>query len=265
MIHFVGAGCGAPDLITVRGQRLLEQADCIVYAGSLVNPALLEAAKPGCEIHDSARLTLEQVIAVLEKAHRAGGECVRLHTGEPSLYGAVREQMDMLDKLEIPYDVTPGVSAFGGAAAALYAEYTLPGVSQTLIITRMAGRTPVPEGEALAGLAGHGASMAVYLSAGLMEPLREQLLAGGCRPETPAAIVYKASWPEEKVVRGTVGILPELARENGIERTALILVGEFLEGTRERSKLYDPAFSHGYRAASQGINKEGDANKNGEI
>lgn len=251
MVHFVGAGPGDPDLITVRGRRLLETADTIIYAGSLVNPALLASAKPGCRIYDSAAMTLEDVLAAIEDQERLGGDTVRLHTGDPSLYGAVREQMDALDARAIAWDVTPGVSAFSGAAAALGAEYTLPAVSQTLIVSRAAGRTPVPEREALASLASHGASMALYLSAGMVDKVQSELLAGGYPPETPAAIVYKATWPEEKVFRGTVGTLPELAAENGVTKTALILVGNFLGQTYERSKLYDPTFSHGYRKAEK--------------
>ena len=251
MVHFVGAGCGAPDLITLRGHRLLSEADVVIYAGSLVNPALLEAVKPGCEIHDSAGMTLEEGFAVMRAAEAGGKTTVRLHTGDPALYGAIREQIDLLKEAGIPYDVTPGVSAFSGAAAALGVEYTLPGVSQSVVITRMAGRTPVPEREEIASFAAHGATMVVFLSAGLLPALRERLLAGGYREDTPAAIVYKASWPDEKCVAGTVGNLPAMARENGITRTALILVGEFLGEQYDRSKLYDPAFSHGFREAEQ--------------
>lgn len=247
MIHFVGAGPGDPELITVRGRRFLEEAGTIIYAGSLVNPAILDWAKPGCQIYDSAGMTLEQVLEAMEAAEKTGKDTVRLHTGDPSLYGAVREQMDALDNRGISWDVTPGVSAFSGAAAALGTEYTLPGLSQTLIITRMEGRTPVPETESLASLASHQASMALYLSAGMAAKVRDALLEGGVPPQTPAAIVYKATWPEERVFRGTVGSLVEMAEENGITKTALILVGKFLEENYERSKLYDPGFSHGYR------------------
>lgn len=247
MIHFVGAGPGDPDLITVRGRRLLETADTVIFAGSLVNPALLAAAKPGCGIYDSASMTLEAVLDVMEAQERRGGDTVRLHTGDPSLYGAVREQMDALDARRIAWDVTPGVSAFSGAAASLGAEYTLPGLSQTLIISRTAGRTPVPQREALPSLAAHGASMALYLSAGMAEKVQSELLAGGYAPDTPVAIVYKATWPEEQIFRGTLENLPRLASENGVTKTALILVGPFLSAPYERSKLYDPAFSHGYR------------------
>ena len=209
-VWFVGAGSGAPDLITVRGQRLLREADMIVYAGSLVNPALLENAKPGCEIHDSARLHLDQVMDLMIPAALAGRRVVRLHTGDPSIYGAIREQMDRLDAAGVEYEVCPGVSSFCGAAAALKKEYTLPGVSQTLILTRMEGRTPVPEGERIRALAAHGASMALFLSASMLEKLQAELLAGGedarsaglkgYDESTPCAIVYKATWPDERKI-----------------------------------------------------------------
>ena len=249
MIHFVGAGPGAPDLITLRGAALLEQADCVIYAGSLVNPALLERTKQGCEIHNSAAMTLEQVLAVMEAMEAAGKDTVRLHTGDPSLFGAIREQMDALDARGIPYDDTPGVSSFSGAAAALNAEYTLPGVSQTLIISRMAGRTPVPERENLAALARHGASLVLFLSSGLLEQVQEELLRGGYGPETPAAIVYKATWPEEKAVRCTVATLAQRGREENIRKTALLLIGDFLYPRYQRSKLYDPTFATEFRPA----------------
>lgn len=252
MIQFVGAGSGAADLITVRGARLLEAADVIVYAGSLVNPDLLAYAKPGCEIHDSAKMTLEEVMAVMLPAEAAGKRVVRLHTGDPCLYGAIREQMDILDAKGVPYEVVPGVSSFCGAAAALKAEYTLPEVSQTVIITRMAGRTPVPERESIRHLASHGSTMVLFLSTGLIPRLVEELLAGGAYTEdTPAALVYKATWPDERVFRCTVGTLAETARENQITKTALITVGGFLGADYARSKLYDPSFTTEFREASQ--------------
>lgn len=251
MIYFVGAGPGAADLITLRGDRLLREADLIIYAGSLVNPALLQVAKPGCAVYDSAAMTLEQVVEQLVAAGRAGRLAVRLHTGDPSLYGAVREQMDALQAQNIPFEVVPGVSSFCGAAAALKAEYTLPGVSQTVIITRVEGRTPVPEREQIASLAAHGATMAVFLSAGLLQKLTAGLLEGGYAPDCPAAIVYKASWPDEKVVRTTVAELAGAAAAEGIDKTALILVGQFLGDRYDRSLLYHPGFTHGYREASQ--------------
>lgn len=248
MVHFVGAGPGAPDLITLRGAELMKQADVVVYAGSLVNPALLGLAKEGCKICNSAEMTLEQVLDVMKEAQAQSLDLVRLHTGDPCLYGAIREQMDQLDQLGIPWDDTPGVSSFCGAAAALGAEYTLPGVSQTVIITRMAGRTPVPERESLENLASHGASMAIFLSAGMQEQVQAALLKGGAYTEnTPAAIVYKATWPEEKIVHCTVGSLAAAGDAAGIWKTAIILVGGFLGQNYERSKLYDPAFTTEFR------------------
>ena len=251
MVHFIGAGPGAADLITVRGAKLLGEADVIIYAGSLVNPALLEYKKPGCAVYDSAGMTLEEVISVMAGAQAEGKHIVRLHTGDPSLYGAIREQMDALDGRGIPYDVTPGVSSFSGAAAALEAEYTLPGVSQSVIITRMAGRTPVPEGEELRKMASHGCTMVLFLSTGLLEEAERELVAGGYAPDTPAAIVYKATWPEQRVYRCTVSTLARTARAHGVTKTALITVGGFLGNPYERSKLYDPGFTHGYRAGTE--------------
>ena len=224
MIYFVGAGSGAPDLITVRGARLLSEADVIVYAGSLVNPALLDYKKDGCEVYNSAKMTLEEVIAVMAPAAKAGKTVVRLHTGDPCVYGAHREQMDELDRLGLAYEVCPGVSSFCGAAAALKAEYTLPNVSQSVILTRMEGRTPVPEKE-------HQMC------------IRDR--------DTPAAIVYKATWPDEKVVRTTVADLAEAGAREGITKTALITVGGFLGTEYERSRLYDPTFTTEFREASR--------------
>ena len=243
MVHFVGAGPGAPDLITLRGAELLKCADVVIYAGSLVNPVLLGLTGDNARIFNSAEMTLEDVMDRIREAESMGQTTVRLHTGDPCLYGAIREQMDLLAEAGIPYDDTPGVSSFCGAAAALGAEYTLPGISQSVIITRLAGRTLVPERESLSKLAAHGATMVIFLSAGMTDKVAEELLAGGAYTEnTPAAIVYKATWPEEKVVRCTVGTLAEAARENGIRKTALILVGDFLGSVYTRSRLYDPAF-----------------------
>ena len=250
MVYFVGAGSGAADLITVRGARLLGEADVIIYAGSLVNPSLLDYAKEGAEIYNSASMTLEEVVAVMLAAEAAGKMCVRLHTGDPSLYGAHREQMDLLDDAGIAYEVVPGVSSFCGAAAALKAEYTLPGVSQSVIITRMEGRTPVPEGEKLRLMAAHGCTLVLFLSTGLLEAATEELLAGGYSPDTPAAIVYKATWPDEQVFRCTVGTLAETVREAGIKNTALVTIGGFLGDDYDRSKLYDPAFTHLFRTGT---------------
>ncbi|MCB6993591.1 precorrin-4 C(11)-methyltransferase [bacterium 210820-DFI.6.37] len=251
MVYFVGAGPGATDLITVRGQELLKRADVIIYAGSLVNKEHLALAKEDCRIYNSASMTLEEVIDVMKDAEQQEKMTVRLHTGDPSIYGAIREQMDLLNDAGVSYEVVPGVSSFCGAAAALKAEYTLPDVSQTVIITRMAGRTPVPEKEEMSLLASHQATMAIFLSTGLLDSLKERLLAGGYQEDTPAAIVYKATWPEEKVFYGTVGTLPRLAEENKITKTALILVGEFLGDDYARSKLYDPSFTHEFREASE--------------
>lgn len=251
MIHFVGAGPGAEDLITVRGQRLLEEADVIVYAGSLVNPNLLENRKIDCEIHNSAYMTLEEVIEIMAGAEKRGKKMVRLHTGDPSIYGAVREQMDELEQRGIAYEICPGVSSFCGAASALRAEYTLPDISQSVVITRMAGRTPVPERESIRSFALHQATMVIFLSTGMIEDLQKELTAGGYPPDTPAAIVYKATWPDEKVCRCTVESLKETAESEGIRKTALIIVGRFLEGEYRRSDLYNPAFTTEFRKGKQ--------------
>ena len=248
MVYIVGAGPGAPDLITVRGMKLLQKADVIIYAGSLVNPELLKQAREGCRIFDSAKMTLEQVVEVIEEAYREGKLTVRLHTGDPCLYGAIREQMDEMDRLGIPYEICPGVSSFCGAAAALGAEYTLPGVSQSVVITRMAGRTPVPERESNRSFASHGATMVIFLSAGLLGQLEGELMAGGYGEDTPAAIVYRATWPDERVLRCRVSTLAETARDAGVSKTALIIVGETVaQRGYERSRLYDPSFTTEYR------------------
>lgn len=247
MVHFIGAGSGAADLITVRGAKLLGEADVVIYAGSLVNPELLQYTKEGCEIHNSAQMTLEQVLSVIKGAEGRGKTTVRLHTGDSSIYGAVREQFDQLEKLGISYDVCPGVSSFCGAAAALRAEYTLPDISQTVIITRAAGRTPVPERESIRSLAAHQATMVLFLSTSLAAKLQEDLLAGGYAPGTPAAVAYKATWPEEKVFRCTVGTLAQTVEDNGLTKTALLIVGKCLGDGYLRSKLYDPGFSTEFR------------------
>ena len=250
MVYFVGAGTGAADLITVRGARLLQQADVIIYAGSLVNPELLQYAKEGCEIHNSAKMTLDEVISVMKEAEHDGKMLVRLHTGDPSVYGAVREQMDELDRLEIAYESCPGVSACFGAAASLNLEYTLPGISQSLIITRMEGRTGVPEKESIESFAAHQASMAIYLSTGMLEKLSERLIAGGYQASTPAALVYKATWPDEEAYICTVGTLHDTARSHGITKTALVLVGDVIAHQNyQKSRLYAPDFSTEFRKA----------------
>jgi precorrin-4 C11-methyltransferase len=247
MVHFVGAGAGAVDLITVRGQRLLREADVIVYAGSLVNPELLRERKKECEVHNSAYMTLEEVTEVMVTAVESKKQVVRLHTGDPSIYGAVKEQMDELERRGIAFEVCPGVSSFCGAAAALKAEYTLPDVSQSVIITRMAGRTSVPDRESIRSFAAHQASMVIFLSTGLLKELQRELAEGGYPKDTPAAIVYKATWPEEKVCRCTIETLADTAEAEGIKKTALIMVGRFLEGEYGRSELYNPAFTTEFR------------------
>ena len=250
MVHFVGAGPGAADLITLRGKALLEKADMVIYAGSLVNPQLLEYCKEDCEIYNSARMTLEEVIEVIVQAEAKKADIVRLHTGEPSIYGAIREQIDILEEKGIAYDCCPGVSACFGAAASLHLEYTLPEVSQSLIITRMEGRTKVPEKEQIESFASHQASMAVYLSTGMLGELSRRLIAGGYPKDTPAALCYKVTWPEEETYLCTVEQLEQTAREHGITRTALVLVGAAIAHQGyEKSRLYAPDFTTGYREA----------------
>ena len=249
-ISFVGAGPGAPDLITLRGARLLAEADTVIYAGSLVNEKILETASHA-EFFNSAKLALEEVLEIMIRAYESGKKVVRLHTGDPSIYGAIREQMDRLDPLHIGYDVCPGVSSFCGAAAALKAEYTLPDVSQSVILTRMAGRTGVPERESIASFAAHGATMVIFLSTGLLEELSAELIRGGYAPDTPAAIVYKATWPDQKVVRCTVATLAASAAENGIRKTALTIVGGCLGDDYSLSRLYADDFSTEFREAKK--------------
>ena len=254
MVYFVGAGTGAADLITVRGMRLLEQADVIIYAGSLVNPELLAYAKKECEIFNSATMTLSEVLAVMQQSQEAEKMLVRLHTGDPSIYGAIREQMDELDRLGIPYESCPGVSACFGAAASLNLEYTLPGVSQTLIITRMEGRTGVPQKESIESLAAHQASMAIYLSTGMLRELSRRLMAGGYAEDTPAALIYKATWPEEEAYICTVETLAQVAEEHGIIKTALVLGGDVItHGNYQKSRLYAADFSTEFRQAKSSV------------
>ena len=246
MVHFVGAGPGAPDLITVRGKKYLEEADVVIYAGSLVNPELLTYTKEGCEIHNSAKMTLEEVIEVIEKTEAQEKTTVRLHTGDPCIYGAIREQMDILDEKEISYDYCPGVSAFCGAASALNLEYTLPDISQSVIIT------PVPSKESIQSFAAHQATMVVFLSTGMLEELSRRLIEGGYTADTPAAIVYKATWPEQKTFVCTVGTLAKTAAENNITKTALMIIGDTVAaGHYDRSKLYDPEFTTEFREATK--------------
>ncbi len=249
-VAFVGAGPGDPELITLKGVRAIQAADVIIYAGSLVNPEILAYAREGAKIYNSAEMTLEQVIEVMEESAARGKQVARIHTGDPSIYGAIQEQMDILGRKNISYTVIPGVSSFLAAAASLRREYTLPGVSQTVILTRMEGRTPVPPGETLGELAKHGATMGIFLSVQDIERVMAEL-GRGYAPETPVAVVYKASWPEEKILKGTLADIAEKVEREGISKTALILVGGFLGSEYERSRLYDPEFSHGYREKSR--------------
>ena len=256
MVYFVGAGPGAEDLSTVRGLNYLRRADVIIYAGSLVNPALLEEAKQGCRIYNSAYMTLEEVIAVMEEAEGEGLATVRLHTGDPSIYGAVREQMDELDRRNIAFSICPGVSSLFGAASALQIEYTLPGVSQSVIISRAEGRTPVPERESIRELATHQSTMVLFLSSGLAGKVKQELLAGGYHTDTPVAVVYKATWPEEKILHTTVEKLPEAMEGAGICKTALIVIGNVLGNEYQKSKLYDASFTTGYRKKANDFNTD---------
>lgn len=251
MVHIVGAGPGDPELITVKGRRYLKEADVVIYAGSLVNPALLGVCREDAVIHNSAKMTLEEVLTVIEAAEAEGKMTVRLHTGDPAIYGAIQEQMDAMAKKGIAYDVVPGVSSFLASAAALRQEYTLPGISQTVIITRQAGRTPVPEREHLRALAAHQATMCIFLSITMLETVIAELMAGGYAADTPIAIVQKASWPDQKIVRGTLATIAEQAAEAKIDRTAMIVVSRCLGADYELSRLYAPEFSHMFRKASR--------------
>lgn len=256
-VYFVGAGPGDPELITVKGMRLLRQAEVVIYAGSLVNPALLAYA-PRAACYDSARLTLEEIVELMVRGVEAGKTVVRLHSGDPSLYGALQEQLRALEEWGVAYEIVPGVSSFTAAAAALAAELTQPGVSQTVILTRLGGRTPVPESESLSSLARHRASLCLFLSAHLLEPAAEALRAG-YGEDVPAALVYRASWPDQGVVRGELGDVVQRARAAGLDRTALLLVGQFLRGGGERSRLYHPHFRHGFRREKHGRDSGGGA------
>lgn len=253
MVHFVGAGPGAPDLITVRGSRLLAEADVIIYAGSLVNEELLTLAKANAAIYNSAKMTLEEVLEVIDGAEAEGKMTVRLHTGDSSIYGAIKEQMDALESKGIRYEVCPGVSSFCGAAAALKLEYTLPKISQSVIITRVQGRTEVPEAESLHELAKHGSTLVLFLSVGMTEKVQDELRQAGRSEDTPVAVVYKATWPQERIVRTILAELVTATKEAGITKTALIIVGEVLKETPDYalSKLYDKTFSTEYRKAKE--------------
>ncbi|MBS7659790.1 MAG: precorrin-4 C(11)-methyltransferase [Candidatus Bathyarchaeia archaeon] len=247
-VYFVGAGPGDPGLITVKGKQLLEEADVIVYTGSLLNPDILRLAKPEAELYDSAVMSLEEIIAIMVSAAKKGKIVVRLHDGDPSFYGAIKEQMDLLDKEGVDYEVVPGVSSLQAAAAALKRELTLPGISQTIIITRPKGRTPISNRESIIELARHQATMAIFLGVAYIDRIVEELKAGGYPDTTPVAVVYKASWPEQRIIRGTLMDISEKVKEAGITSTALILVGQTLEPKNyDRSKLYDASFTHGYR------------------
>ena len=248
-VYFVGAGPGDPDLITVKGRRLLEEADVVIYAGSLVNPAVLAVTPAGCEIHNSASMTLDEVIAVMKAGVEQGKKVVRLHTGDPSIYGAIQEQIDLLNKLDISWQVVPGVSSFLAAAAALGQEYTLPGVSQTVIITRMEGRTPVPEKEQIRSLAAHQTTMCIFLSVHMFGELVQELLDGGYVADTPVAVVEKASWPEQRIFRGTLTTIADQLVAAGVSRTAMVIVGDVLAREYEQSRLYAPEFGHMFREA----------------
>lgn len=247
MISFIGAGPGDPELLTIKGKKLIDGADVIIYAGSLVNPAVLSGAKKSARIYNSAEMNLDEVIEVMKDAESKNLKTVRVHTGDPSIYGAIREQIDRLDKLGIESEVIPGVSSAFATAAALKKEYTLPNVSQTVIFTRMEGRTPMPEGEKLEDLARHHATMVIFLSIGFLDKMTEQLVAGGYSEDTPAAVVYKASWPEQKIVTGSLKNIAGKVKEAGITKTALTVVGDFLGDEYSLSKLYDKAFTTEFR------------------
>lgn len=248
-VHIVGAGPGDPELITRKGYRLVQEADVVIYAGSLVNPAILEACKEGCAIHNSASMSLDDVLAVTKASVAEGKTVVRLHTGDPAIYGAIQEQMDALKEMGITYDVTPGVSSFLATAAALRQEYTLPNVTQTVIITRMEGRTPMPEKEKLSMLASHGATMCIFLSVQMIDKVAAELIEGGYDKTTPVAIVVKASWPDQRIIRGTLETIADVVAEEGVIRQAMIVVSRVLDTDYELSKLYDKGFAHMYRDA----------------
>jgi len=246
-VYFIGAGPGDPELITVKGARLVAEADTIIYTGSLVNPAVLDKVKPDADVYNSAAMTLDEVIAIIVSAVGAKKLVVRLHTGDPSIYGAIKEQMDALDAHRVSYAVVPGVSSFLATAAALKCEYTLPEVSQSVIITRLEGRTPVPEQEKLASLASHGCTMCIFLSVHMLDGVIAELIHGGYSEDTPIAVVEKASWPEEKIARGTLVTIAELVKKSGVDRTAMIVVGKCLDSDYALSRLYHPEFKHMYR------------------
>ena len=249
MVYFIGAGPGDPELLTVKGKKIIDKADVIIYAGSLVNKEILKDAKPEAKIYNSASMTLEEVLSVMQEAEEKGYLTARVHTGDPAVFGAHREQMDALERMRIPYEVIPGVSSFFAAAAALKKEYTLPNVSQTVILTRMEGRTPVPPKEKLRDLARHNATMVIFLSVGMIDQLTMELKKE-YRKDTPAAVVYKASWEDQRIIKGTLEDIAEQVKKAGIRKTALIVVGDFLGDEYELSRLYDKTFTHEYRRGS---------------
>ncbi|MCL6610675.1 MAG: precorrin-4 C(11)-methyltransferase [Peptococcaceae bacterium] len=251
MIHFIGAGPGDPELITVKGARIIAGADVVIYAGSLVNRAVLDGCKPGAEVYDSSGMSLEEVLEVMFRAWREGKKVARVHTGDPSIYGAIQEQMDALAEKGIPFEVVPGVSSVFAAAAAIPRELTLPGVTQTVIMTRLEGRTPVPGAENLRDLARHGCTMCIFLSVNQIDRVTAELLQGGYGPGTGVVVVEKASWPDQRVIRGTLENIGKLVKEAGITRQALILVGDVFVRDYRRSRLYDPDFSHGFRGRAE--------------
>jgi precorrin-4 C11-methyltransferase len=245
-LYFIGAGPGDPDLITVKGRRILSEADVIIYAGSLVSNEHFKYCKENVEVHNSASMTLDEVIAVIAKSHKENKKTVRLHTGDPAIYGAIKEQMDELEKLDIPYEVIPGVSSFTAAAAAIQKEFTLPNVSQTIILTRVEGRTPVPEKENLERLASIGASMALFLSVNMIDKVVEKLKKGYGR-NVPVAVIQRATWEDQKCVIGTLDDIAEKVKEENITKTAQILVGDFINCEYDKSLLYDGSFTHMFR------------------
>ena len=254
-VYFIGAGPGDPELITMKGQRLISEADVVIYAGSLVNPEILTCCKEDATIYNSAQMNLDEVLDVTKKACAEGKIVARVHTGDPAIYGAIQEQMDALKPLGIEYEVIPGVSSFLASAAALKQEYTLPNVSQTVIITRLEGRTPMPEKERLSYLAQHQATMCIFLSVQMMDNVVEQLIEGGYSEDTPVAIVIRASWPDQKILRGTLATIADQVREAGVIRQAMIIVGRVLQSEYHLSKLYDRSFSHMFRDAKEDVPK----------
>jgi precorrin-4/cobalt-precorrin-4 C11-methyltransferase len=261
-VYFIGAGPGDPELITVKGQKILAQADVVIYAGSLINTAILTACKLGCEFHNSANLSLDEVLDIYRREMDSDRIIARLHSGDPSLYGAIREQIDWLRSEGIDHEVIPGVSSFSASAAALSAELTLPGVSQTVVITRMAGKTPIPEGQEISALAEHKPTMCVFLSVQMIDKLAEEL-KNGYPEETPVAVVERASWPDQRIILGTIANIAKKVKTAGVKKSAMIIIGGIFNGEYERSKLYDPEFSHGYRKAKRHFECTPDAQTEG--